>query len=267
MLERISLSIVIPIYNSGFYLKECLDSILSYSGKLVYEVVLVDDGSDDNQTISIIEEYKHKIDNVQIVRQANQGAAAARNAGCSIVRSDIVFFVDSDNIIFPNKCIDKAVSLLNTRPDISIVYGERLFFKDGSDKVRRYYQNDFSIEELCHHSMIDMCAFIRKEVWVQCNGLDTTFRFCQDWDFWLTAYEKNFNFHHVSDVWFKYRTGVPNSVGALANNQEVNRQTMSYLYAKHHELFYRVYRASFRKVNKFRILRNLKMKWRMRIGH
>ena len=73
------ISIVIPIYNGERFLRPCLDSILSQSVREL-EVICVNDGSKDG-TQSILEEYAAKDPRVVVLRQENQGIAAARNSG------------------------------------------------------------------------------------------------------------------------------------------------------------------------------------------
>ena len=69
-------SVIIPTHNRGWILQEAVDSVLAQDFK-DFELIVVDDGSTDD-TESILNQYKNDI---QIVRQANQGVSAARNQG------------------------------------------------------------------------------------------------------------------------------------------------------------------------------------------
>ncbi|WP_448610064.1 CDP-glycerol glycerophosphotransferase family protein [Geodermatophilus sp. URMC 60] len=89
------LSVVLPIYNVEAYLPECLDSILSQD-LTSFEVIVVDDGSPDG-SLAIARAYARRDRRIRIVRQANAGLGAARNAGLRQATGRYLVFVDSDD--------------------------------------------------------------------------------------------------------------------------------------------------------------------------
>lgn len=90
-------SIVIPIYNVKDYLRQCLDSILNQSFS-DYEVILVDDGSNDGSG-DICDEYCKKNKNFIVIHKHNEGAGLARTTGLKIIKGKYVIFIDPDDII------------------------------------------------------------------------------------------------------------------------------------------------------------------------
>jgi len=88
--EKMDVSVIVPVYNSEKTIRECLLSIFDSEFDGDFEVIVVDDGSTD----ASIEKIKDL--DVQIIRQENKGAAAARNKGARQAKSDIIIFVDSD---------------------------------------------------------------------------------------------------------------------------------------------------------------------------
>lgn len=105
------LSIIIPIYNTPKdCLVRCLESI-SYINKIKYEVILVNDGSNDKNTRlyeNIIKEYK----SISYHYKNNTGVSDTRNTGLKYAKGKYIMFVDSDDIIFPNS-ITKDILLLD----------------------------------------------------------------------------------------------------------------------------------------------------------
>ena len=91
------LSIIVPIYNSSKYLRDCIDSILNQSYKN-YELILVDDGSTDNSAI-ICKEYEKKYDNIKYIYKINEGACYARKEGAKLSSGEYLGFIDSDDTI------------------------------------------------------------------------------------------------------------------------------------------------------------------------
>ena len=99
MINNPLLSIIIPVYNSERFLKECLDSVLSQSFS-DFEVIVVDDGSTDS-SIQIEEEYS-KDSRFVIIRQSNAGQGAARNRALDIAKGKYITFLDSDDAMKPD---------------------------------------------------------------------------------------------------------------------------------------------------------------------
>lgn len=98
--DNIRVSVIIPIYNVEEFLKECLDSVLDYSGRVDAEVLLVDDGSTDG-SCRIAETFCEENENFQLYRIENSGVSAARNYGLERARGEFIQFVDADDIIVP----------------------------------------------------------------------------------------------------------------------------------------------------------------------
>ena len=99
-MQRIEISVIVPIYNTGVFLPECLDSILAQDVQVPYEVLLVDDGSTDGCGESC-DEYAAKDPRVRVFHQENQGLSAARNTGIDAARGRYYAFVDSDDVVLP----------------------------------------------------------------------------------------------------------------------------------------------------------------------
>ncbi len=94
-----NLQIVIPMYNAQKYIFSCIDSIVNQKTKYAYKVIVIDDGSTDNATPLVRARYKDYP--VEVIRQANKGTAAARNAGIAKIEADYVMFVDADDALLP----------------------------------------------------------------------------------------------------------------------------------------------------------------------
>ena len=93
------ISVIVPVYNVEKYLCECIDSILTQTFT-DFELILVDDGSQDNSG-KICDEYANKDHRITVIHQENQGQASARNNALAIAKGEWVHFVDSDDLIHP----------------------------------------------------------------------------------------------------------------------------------------------------------------------
>lgn len=96
------LSVIVPIYNTEEYLKECLDSLV-YQTYPNVEIILVDDGSTDG-SYAICKDYKAQHNNIVLLHKENGGGGSARNLALDCFTGDYVTFVDSDDWIIDNAC-------------------------------------------------------------------------------------------------------------------------------------------------------------------
>lgn len=96
-MEDIKVSIIVPVYNTGKYLHDCLDSIVNQSLKDI-EIICVDDGSTDN-SLEILEEYEKEDSRVRVFSIEKSGLSIARNFGIEQANGKYIGFVDSDDYV------------------------------------------------------------------------------------------------------------------------------------------------------------------------
>ena len=94
------LQIIVPAYNVGSYVEQCVESILNQRTKYSFCVVIVNDGSTDS-TPRILDKYRN-LPHVSVIDQENKGLSGARNAGLCYVDAEYVMFVDSDDYLPPD---------------------------------------------------------------------------------------------------------------------------------------------------------------------
>ncbi len=192
------ISVVIPTYNRLRQLTTALDSVLgqSYSN---YEVIVVDDGSEDGTGESIenlIRSRSASAPRLRYVLQANQGSSAARNRGIAEARGEWIAFLDSDDIWFPEK-LEWQVRATEVYGDVcgACVTDARLVNDSGMEttsfrETRRTYSQDIGLAE----NVVERLAWTFDHFWVtsllvrselarQVGGFDPTIQFCEDHDF------------------------------------------------------------------------------------
>lgn len=89
------ISIVVPVYNTEKYLRQCIDSIIRQTCQ-DWELILVDDGSSDSSG-NICDGYAETDARIKVIHQENTGVSAARNAGIRRAAGEYLCFVDSDD--------------------------------------------------------------------------------------------------------------------------------------------------------------------------
>ena len=93
------ISVIIPVYNCGQFLRRCLDSLVDQSFK-DWEAICINDGSKDNSG-AILDEYAAADKRFKVIHKDNEGVSAARNTALSLVNSDYIMFMDSDDFLHP----------------------------------------------------------------------------------------------------------------------------------------------------------------------
>lgn len=96
------ISILVAVYNSGEYLKKCLNSLVNQTHKNL-EIICVDDGSTDNSP-AILEEYAKKDARIKIITKPNGGLSSSRNAGISEISGEYFMFMDADDWLSLKAC-------------------------------------------------------------------------------------------------------------------------------------------------------------------
>lgn len=122
-------SVIIPVYNTEEYLRECLDSVVNQTLKEI-EIICVDDGSTDG-SLEILKEYAAKDKRIKVIHQENKGVSYARNVGLTNVIGEYIMFIDSDDYILPNTLQVLYDKIKSSNADL-LVFGGDIFPDDGT---------------------------------------------------------------------------------------------------------------------------------------
>ena len=93
----IKTSIIVPVYNTAEYLRDCFDSIFHQTQKEI-EIIAINDGSTDN-SLDVLQEIKKEHPELIILSQVNQGLGATRNRGIKLAKGEFIYFLDSDDCL------------------------------------------------------------------------------------------------------------------------------------------------------------------------
>lgn len=117
-MERKLVSIVIPIYNSGKYLEQCIVSVLNQT-YFYMEIILINDGSTDNSA-DICNQFADKDRRIKVIHQKNGGVSLARNVGIENSQGEYICFIDSDDYIENNMIAYLVSSFENNDVDLAM---------------------------------------------------------------------------------------------------------------------------------------------------
>ena len=119
-------SVIVPIYNVGEYLDQCLKSLMNQTLKNI-EIICIDDGSSDN-SLSIMQNFAHVDKRFKIFSQANSGVSASRNKGIQIATGSYLTFVDGDDWLDLNMCeVMLQLALTNNADSVMCNYKKKFY--------------------------------------------------------------------------------------------------------------------------------------------
>ncbi len=203
-------SVVIPLFNQGHYLREAIESVVSaaHDPSLPIEVVIVDDHSTDGSLIvaqRMLDEHPW-LPITLVARAANGGLPAARNTGFAHAEGRYVFALDADNLLYPNGLLALARHLDEAPDDVVAAYGllER-FDETGAVGLTSHLPWDPDL--LVHGAFIDAMAMFRKDAWQALGGYadaDGIYGW-EDYDLWLAVAERGHRASLVTSVVGRYR--------------------------------------------------------------
>lgn len=195
------ISIVIPCYNHGQYVREAIESVEQCSDKNLYEIIVINDGSTDSYTIEVMKQLEEE--GYHVINQKNQGLARTRNNAIKAAKGEYILPLDSDNKIRPEYMYE-SIKILDANTDIVMVYGDAQFF---GDTTKRQVVGPFNLQQIMIENYIDACTVFRKSAWEAAGGYDEKMPVMgfEDWDLWLNLSFKNYKFQYVDKILFDYR--------------------------------------------------------------
>ena len=132
MQESSLVSIIIPVYNCGPYLAQCLDSVLAQSYRNL-EIILVDDGSTDS-SYEICRSYEEKDSRIKLLHKENGGQSSARNLGLDKCTGSYIMFTDSDDYVSPLMVEKLYGRITNDAGDLAMCNASYLY-EDGRTRL------------------------------------------------------------------------------------------------------------------------------------
>ncbi len=173
-MTELTFSVVVPAYNAGRTIRNCLDSLLHQTvDRERYEIIVVDDGSTDD-TPQIVASYP----GVRLVRQPNQGPAVARNRGVEEAKGEIVLFTDADCIPEQN-WIEEMVRPFGE--DDSVVGVKGVYRTRQREIIARFVQMEYEdkYDVMKRYRFIDFVdtysAAFKRDVFLKFGGYDAAF--------------------------------------------------------------------------------------------
>jgi glycosyltransferase involved in cell wall biosynthesis len=224
-------SVVLPVYNHGKYLRESIESVLSQTYSKI-ELIIVNDGSTDS-TITVLQNYRAH-PKIKILDQPNKKLPAALNNGFRLAQGEYLTWTSADNRMFPRQ-VEFQVDFLRRHPDISMVFANYQIIDDAGrllhgSKFNEWLQVPYgspniylpkNVGELnfVPLNFIGPCILYRASAAAAVGVYDESLVGVEDYDYWMRM-NRLFRIAHIdlSDPLYQYRIHEDSMTGGEKNS-------------------------------------------------
>jgi len=231
------LSIVIPYYNMGRYIDETIQSILKsdYEHK---EIIIVNDGSSDNESIKKLSQYR-QIENIHVIDVKNKGLAQARNLGANAARGEYLAFLDADDKVEVTY-YSKAIKVLRKYKNVQFAGCWAKYF-DHSEKTWPAFPPEPPL--ILYHNVTNSSSLVYKHRYFLEHGkndTDMTFPGLEDYESTISLLESGCNGVILPEILFHYRVRSDSMIRSISSTKKL---LLHQYITKRHNKFYATFAA------------------------
>ncbi|MBR5225946.1 MAG: glycosyltransferase family 2 protein [Clostridia bacterium] len=232
-------SVIMPCYNDGAYIHESVESVW----KQVYsdiELIVIDDGSDDPDTIRALDELK-KDQRCTVLHTEHLGPSGARNEGIRKAKGKYILPLDADDLI-DETYIQKAVCAIEETPNRGVVYCMADLFGAAHGP---WELPPYSFEQMLRDNIVFITALFYREDWERIGGFKTNMKKgMEDYDFWIGILEIGREIYQIPEVLFHYRIKQRSRTTLLMDNMDHVKEMYRHIY-DNHPVFYQKYQKEY----------------------
>ena len=207
-------SVIMPCYNDGAYIEQSIASVFAQTYPNI-ELVVIDD-------------------RMKLIRSQRAYPAGARNLGITQATGTYILPLDADDLIGPTY-IEKAVSILQEKQKVGIVYCEADFIGAG---VGKWNLPSFTIERMLMDNIIFVSALFRKSDWEAVGGFCTELEYgVEDYDFFLSLLERGVEVEKIPETLFHCRIKPSSRTSTFMKDRTKIKSTYEKIYYRHHSLY------------------------------
>lgn len=207
-------SIIVPVYNTGKYLRQCVESVLIQSFK-DWELLLLNDGSTDDSGV-VCDEYSQLDSRIRTIHKRNSGVSDTRNHGIDVAEGEYIIFLDSDDYWLDESFLEEFV-LFSNEHKLDVLRGEYIevdslgtpmsgsqFVLDRQFYEKRRVDNMTFIKNIVRGEYFSVMCLFRKS-YITNLRFNINRVFLEDAEFYLSLLCNKGAFSYLSKCFYAYR--------------------------------------------------------------
>lgn len=207
-------SIIMPCYNAGKYIREAIDSVVNQTFQ-DWELIIVNDGSTDNSQ-QVVEDYFQtssctQQSQIRLINQPNSGACRARNNGIEHAKGEYIKFLDADDVLLPNALQDQVEQIAHLGPR-QIPFGDYINVDENGNPISEYHFNNQQLLSddpvyffFCEWRILITCPLHRTKLLREIGGFNEQLKRGQESDLHLRLALADVEWVYYPTILFKYR--------------------------------------------------------------
>lgn len=216
----VKISIITACFNSGKTIEATIKSVVNQTYEKIEYIVV--DGASSDDTLAIVDRYRHKIS--RVISEPDKGVYDAFNKGVRAATGDVIYFLNSDDYLYDEKVIEMIAEQFSFHPEMKIIYGniEVINERNGYSFLagQPVSEPDLQRGVMPPHPG----TFVKKELLVQYGKFDLTYKIASDFDLMMTLFRN----HQQESLYIDrtisvFRTGGLSS--ELKNMRKVQEET------------------------------------------
>ena len=215
------ISVIIPFYNDKEYIEQSVNAVLNQTFPN-YEILIIDDGSKDVESLQKLKEVSKKDNRIKIFHKENEGLSATRDYGAKKAdsRTKYLMFADADDLM-EKTFLECAYWALETNQEAAWVYSDSVGFGEQEYTWNKWFNSE-KMKEV--NDLVSM-AMIRKEAFEAVNGYELREKAVnEDWNLWLKLIAKGYYPVHISAYLEWYRRKATGELSQANLNKERARE-------------------------------------------
>ncbi len=202
-------------------------SFQDYKSQDLYEVIIVNDGSTDKNTLIVLDQLENE--GYHVLHQENQGLCSARNNGIRASGGRYILPLDGDDKVSP-ELIYESIKLLDDNPSLTVIYSDGEYF---GARQGPWIVGPFNLQRLMLWNYMHVSAVFRRSAWEQAGQYDLSLNYLgfEDWDLWLSIAANGGKFHYLQKNLFSYRISPDSMVRKFT--PEHYKKLQDFIYHKH----------------------------------
>ena len=198
-IDKKSISVIIPMYNSENSIVNVLNGICSQTAKdLILEILVINDGSNDN-SFEIARDYAKKASiSIRVINKENGGVSSARNRGLKEAKGKWIAFCDADDVWMPNK-LEVQKEFVNKRVSVDLIGGNHTSEVLSIVGKKITEPHKASVKELCLKMFPQTSTILmNKSIYDAIGGFDEKQKYAEDGNYFLKI-AHDYNYYYLPD--------------------------------------------------------------------